>query len=198
MKDKKIKKLHEENEAQSTQQTAATEAAEQAVEPETGSEVDPLLQKLDEVTGQMQEYKDRYVRLVADFENFRKRSLREKDEVRSYATSGLIEDILPALDNMMLGLQSAKEHHPEAKGVIDGIDMVFTQLKGILGQHGVKDVNPEVGGAFDPNLHEAVAHVPSPDVEEGKVLAVQRIGYRLNERLIRPAAVVVSSGAAQA
>jgi molecular chaperone GrpE len=202
MKDKKTKKPQEENETVNAPGVAenaaeATAPADSVEESVSASESSQLLKQLDEVTGQLEDYKNRYLRSVADFENFRKRSLRDKEEARNYATSALIEDIIPALDNMGLGLKSAKDHHPEAKGVIDGIDMVFTQLKGILAQHGVEEVSPAVGDVFDPNVHEGVAHVPSEDVDEGAVMALQRVGYRLRERLIRPAAVVVSAGAAK-
>jgi molecular chaperone GrpE len=203
MKDKKTKKSQEENETvnapEVVEETAAeaTAPADSVEESQGDSDTSQLLKQLDEVTGQLDEYKNRYLRSVADFENFRKRSLRDKEEARNYATSALIEDIIPALDNMGLGLKSAQDHHPEAKGVIDGINMVFTQLKNVLAQHGVEEVNPAIGDAFDPNVHEGVAHVPSEDVDEGAVMALQRVGYRLRDRLIRPAAVVVSAGAAK-
>lgn len=153
-----------------------------------------LLKQLEAATAQAADYKDRLLRQAAELENFRKRSLREKDELRRFATSALIEDLIPALDNLKLGLNSARQHHPEAKAVLDGIDMVVTQLRGILRQHGVEEIEPAAGEAFNPNLHEAAAQIASVDLPEGSIINVQRTGYRLHERLLRPATVIVSKG----
>jgi molecular chaperone GrpE len=98
------------------------------------------------------------------------------------------------LDNMKLGLQAA-ENHPEAKDVTYGFKMVDDQLKKSLQEQGLEELNPE-GAVFDPNLHECVAHQPSDDVAEDHVIQTVRSGYRLNDRLIRAANVIVSSGPA--
>ena len=127
-------------------------------------------------------------------QNFRKRSLREKEELRKYAVSGLIEDLLPALDNLELGLAAA-DNHPEAKAVSDGFRMVAQQITSILQNNGVECVNPE-GEDFDPNFHESVGFQPSDEVEDQKVIQVLRKGYSLNGRILRAANVIVSSGPA--
>jgi len=136
---------------------------------------------------------DRYVRAVADLENFRRRTVREKEELRLFAASRLLEDLLPALDNLALGLAAARQPNADLKALAGGVELVQQQLKGALAAHGLKEVNP-VGEAFDPHQHEAISHQPSPDVEAEHVLAVVRTGYVLNGRLLRPASVVVSSG----
>lgn len=138
---------------------------------------------------------ERYLRAVADLENFRKRTIREKDELRQFAAASVLEDIVPVLDNLGLGLAAAKQQ-TEVKGLVDGVSMVLEQLKSTLGRHGLKEVNP-VGAAFDPNLHDCISHQPSAEVPEEKVMQVVRLGYTLNGRLVRPASVIVSSGPAK-
>lgn len=138
---------------------------------------------------------DRYMRAVADLENFRKRITREKDELRQFASANVMEDLIPVLDNLALGLSAAKQQ-TDVKSVADGIGLVLEQLKATLGKHGMKEVNPQ-GQPFDHNLHECIAHLPSTEVPEEVVSQVVRLGYVLNGRLLRPASVVVSSGQAK-
>ncbi len=138
------------------------------------------------------EMKTRWLRSVADLENFRKRIAREKQEIIRNAAANVIESLLPVLDNMKLGLQAA-ENHPEAKDVVVGFKMVDDQLKRSLREQGLEEIVPD-GEPFDPNLHECISHQTSEDIEEGKVMQTVRAGYRLNEKLIRAASVIVSSG----
>ena len=138
---------------------------------------------------------DRYTRAVADLENFRKRTIREKDELRQFAAAGVVEDIIPIIDNLGLGLGAAKQQ-TDVKSIVDGINLVLEQFKSTLTRHGLKEVNP-IGQAFDPNLHDCISHQPSADIPEEKVSQVVRLGYTLNGRLLRPASVVVSSGPAK-
>ncbi len=138
---------------------------------------------------------DRYMRAVADLENFRKRTAREKDELRQFAASGVVEDIIPILDSLGLGLAAAKQQS-DVKSIVEGVGFVLEQLKATLGRHGMKEINP-LGQAFDHNLHECISHQPSPDVPAETVSQVVRLGYTLNGRLVRPASVVVSSGPAE-
>jgi molecular chaperone GrpE len=136
---------------------------------------------------------DRYVRAVADLENFRRRTVREKEELRLFAASRLLEDLLPALDNLSLGLVAAKQPNADLKALAGGVELVQQQLRGVLAAHGLKEINP-MGEAFDPHQHEAISHEASPDVKAEHILKVVRTGYVLNGRLLRPASVVVSSG----
>lgn len=138
---------------------------------------------------------DRYARAMADLENFRKRTVREKDELRQFASAGLMEDIIPVLDNLALGIAAAKQQ-TDVKSIVDGIGLVLEQLKASLAKNGLKEINP-VGQVFDPNLHDCISHQPSAEVAEEKVSQVVRLGYVLNGRLLRPASVVVSSGPAK-
>jgi len=138
---------------------------------------------------------DRYTRAVADLENFRKRSIREKDELRLFALSGLLEDLIPIIDNLGLGLAAAR-HQSDGKSIVDGVNLTLDQFKSTLARHGLKEVNP-AGQRFDPNFHECISHQPNADVAEENVIQVVRLGYTLNGRLLRPASVIVSSGSAQ-
>jgi molecular chaperone GrpE len=140
---------------------------------------------------------DRYVRSVADLENFRRRTVREKDELRLFASSKVLEDLLPVLDNLSFAITAAKQPNADAKSLASGVDMVATQLKSALTNHGLKEINP-VGQAFDANLHESISAQPSAEVPEGNVLTVVRTGFSLNGRLLRPASVILSSGPAKA
>jgi molecular chaperone GrpE len=139
---------------------------------------------------------DRYLRSVADLENFRRRTVREKDELRQFATSRVLEDLLPVLDNLALGLAATKQPKADLATLAGGVEMVLSQFKSALGTHGLKEISP-LGQAFDANLHESLSAQPSDTVPEGNVLTVVRTGYSLNGRLLRPASVIVSSGKAK-
>ena len=136
--------------------------------------------------------KVRYLRAVADLENYRKRITREKQDIIRSAAGCVVESLLPVLDNMKLGLKSA-ENHPEAKEVTSGFKMVDNQLKKSLSEQGLEELLPN-GETFDPNLHECISHQPSSEVAEDHIIETVRAGYRLNERLLRAASVIVSSG----
>ena len=136
--------------------------------------------------------KDRLLRLQADFDNYRKRIDREKKDWAAFANEKLVMEILPVLDHFELGLaDSAKNGAPTA--FTDGFQLICNQLRAVLEKAGVQPIDA-AGAAFDPNLHEAITHLPSADVPEGHVAAQTRRGYKLGEKLLRPAQVVVSSG----
>jgi molecular chaperone GrpE len=147
---------------------------------------------LEKAEAESVEMKSRWLRSVADMENYRKRIGREKQDIIRSAGASVVESLLPVLDNMKLGLQAA-ENHPEAKDVTIGFKMVDDQLKRSLSEQGLEELIPD-GEKFDPNLHECISHQPSAEVEEDKVIQTVRAGYRLNDRLIRAASVIVSSG----
>ncbi len=182
----------------STPEEAVEPGREETAEPRTASveELGALLKKLEEATSEINLQKERYLRTVADLENYRKRAVREKEEARKQANFGLLEDLLPVLDNFRLGLKSA-EQHEGGKAFADGFRMILTQMESALKQNGLEEINP-AEEIFDPNFHESVAHIPHESVEDGHVIEVHRIGYRVHERLLRPAAVVVSSGKPEA
>lgn len=137
-------------------------------------------------------FRDLALRSQADFENYKKRSAREKEEAIKYANSALLERLVSIIDNFELGLAAAKEQG-EKSPIYSGMILVQKQLNDLLAENGLQPVEAE-GKKFDPNLHEAIAHGASDQVPEGMVLRQTRRGYRFKDRLLRPAKVVVSSG----
>ena len=140
----------------------------------------------------LERFRDLALRSQADFENFRKRAAREKDEAVKYANASMLERLIPILDNFELGLQAARSTSADSP-ILAGMDMVAKQLNDFLTQSGVEPV-PGEGVKFDPNVHEAVAQEASEEIEDGHVLRQLRKGFKLKERLLRPATVVVSKG----
>ncbi len=162
-------------------------------EQEVTVDQEPSLEE--QLSAALQESKsnyDHYLRSVAEMENYRRRSLREKEEARKYATASLVEDLLPVLDNFVLGLESARKH-PEAKEITEGFNMVYRQIDSILKKNGVEEIHP-LREEFDPHRHESTGYQPDDEVPEGRVVRVIRRGYALNDRLLRPAMVVLSGG----
>lgn len=185
--------MSENNQNESTQANPAPATA--AAEPAPAPAAPGLEEQLATAKQEAAANYDRYMRAVADLENYRKRTIREKDELRQFAAANVMEDLIPILDSLGLGLAAARQQ-TDVKAVADGINLVLEQLKGSLAKHGLKEINPQ-GQAFDPNLHDCISHQPSAEVAEEKVSQVVRLGYSLNGRLLRPASVVVSSGPAK-
>ena len=138
---------------------------------------------------------DRLIRLQADFDNFRKRVLREKDELYRRANEDLLEELLPVLDHMELALKAAVDHDAPDP-MIQGFRLVHEQFQTALRKFGLQPIVAE-GQPFDPNLHEAVSHLPSEELPEGHVMVDTRRGYLLGDRLLRASQVVVSAGPQQ-
>ncbi|GEM_PF-115023 len=151
-----------------------------------------LLARLNAAEEKAHEQEQKYLRAVADLENFRRRAARDREEIRESALTGLIEDLLPVLDTLELGLQAA-DNHPEAAEVANGFRMVAVQLQRTLESFGLAEERP-TGRAFDPNRHDCVSQRADDDHAEGIVVETVRPGYRLRERLVRAATVIVSSG----
>ena len=149
---------------------------------------------LDLLQADLERFRDLALRSQADFENYRKRSIREREDAVKYANFSIVEKLVPVLDSFELGLQAAKNNEAAAP-IVSGMEMVRRQLEEVLHQFGVEGMDA-TGHPFDPNLHEAVAQEPSEEVPEGSVVRQLRKGYRLRERLVRAALVVVSGGPA--
>ncbi len=164
---------------------------------ENGVAEDPEFVKLAEDLAKAQaellKTKEAYLRSVAEFDNYRRRNNEEKPKLANYAKGDLAKDLFPILDNFKLGLDAAEKQHPEAKSITEGFAMIATQLKNALAQHRIVEINP-VGQMFDPNEHESLTSQPSEDVPEDHVSFVHRVGYKIGDRLLRPASVVISSG----
>ena len=132
--------------------------------------------------------KDQLLRVRADFENSRKRLTREKEESLKYANQSILSDFLPLLDHLELGLQAASSAKDVAS-VIAGLKLIQGQFDRFLTEHGVTPIDA-IGQPFDPHLHEALGQEPAPGKPEGTVLHQRRRGYKMGDRLLRPASVV--------
>lgn len=132
--------------------------------------------------------KDQLLRVRADFENSRKRLTREKEESLKYANQSILSDFLPLLDHLELGLQAASSAKDVAS-VVSGLKLIQSQFERFLTDHGVTPIDA-VGQPFDPHLHEALGTEPAPEKPEGTVLHQRRRGFKLGDRLLRPASVV--------
>jgi molecular chaperone GrpE len=149
---------------------------------------------MQQLQADLDRFRDLALRSQADFENYRKRAVRERDDAVRYANFSLIEKIVPVLDSFELGLTAAR-NSAGAESLVSGMEMVKRQLEDVLHHAGVEAVDA-TGQPFDPNQHEAVAQEPSADVAEGSVVRQLRKGYKLKDRLVRAALVVVSGGPA--
>ena len=161
------------------------------------SEESTLLEKLAIAQEKNKDLEQAFVRARADLENYRKRSIREKEETVRRANERLLESLLPVLDNFSMGLKAVnlaqEKNDTNHSNTLSGFDMILGQLEKILTEHGLDKITPH-GELFDPNLHEAVSQAPSEEVEDGNVMDVVRVGYSIRGKLLRPATVVVSSG----
>ena len=131
---------------------------------------------------------DSYLRLAADFDNYRKRVAREQVEWTSRANERLLNELLPVLDDLARALEAAAEHE-EAK-LEEGVRLVHRSLLGLVERHGLSEIEAE--GAFDPHVHEALLAQPGEGAEQGDVLQVLQKGYRLGDKVLRPARVIVA------
>ncbi len=171
--------------------TTDAPAPAETAEAKTAEQTEDSL--LIQLQGDLERFRDLAMRTQADFENFRKRAAREKDDAIKYANASFLDRLIPILDNFELGLNAARTSAADSP-ILAGMDMVAKQLADFLGSSGAEPVNAE-GQPFDPNLHEAVAQEESATVPEGVVIRQLRRGFKLRDRLLRPATVVVSKGA---
>src|SRR6266702_6990162 len=179
--------------------------ADRAKETSTSSPEEPsVLSEADRVEADdpmaglqadLDRFRDLALRSQADFENYKKRCAREKEEAIKYANSSLLERLVVIVDNFELGLSAAREES-ESSPIYSGMNLVLKQLNDFLAENGLQPIEA-VGQKFDPNLHEAIAHEPSDEFPEGTVIRQTRRGYRFKDRLLRPSSVVVSSGPAK-
>jgi molecular chaperone GrpE len=157
------------------------QVAEEQVEEEV---VDPLA----EVTRERDDYLDALQRLKAEFDNYRKRAAREQSDIVSRAAERLVKELVPVLDDLERALDAAEEH--EAAQLEDGVRLVHRALADALRREGLAEI--ETDGKFDPHIHEALLSQPDDDVESGTVLQVLQKGYRLGDKVLRPARVIVA------
>ncbi len=150
------------------------------------------LDELKERAAKADEHWERLLRTTANLDNFKKRAAREKQEAIKFANEGLLEKLIPVLDNFDMAFSASQASQTEAgQSLQTGISMIYQQLKRALTEIGLEEVEAE-GKTFDPNLHEAVSQKETAEVPEGQVVQQLRKGYKFRDRLLRPASVVVA------
>ena len=138
---------------------------------------------------------DKLLRLTAEFENFRRRTLKEKQDTFKYGHQNLVKDLLATVDNLERAVVHVEGNKDgDFQSLLQGVELVQRELLGVLTKHGVESIEAE-GQLFDPNVHEAMAQIPSPDHPENTVIEVLQAGYMLRDRMLRPARVVFSKAA---
>ena len=170
----------EARESEATEKAAEkSAAAEKQAEPEKKAEPD---------------WKTLYAVTLADFDNYKKRAARDREDIYRYAESDILKDVLPTVDNLSLALDNAKDKENE---FVKGVKLVYDGLVKALEGHGAKPMADLVGKELDPNFHEAIATLPNAEIEEGKISNIVKTGWTLNDKLLRAAQVVVSAGKPQ-
>lgn len=185
------KELNEElqAEADETQTEENTESSEEEVANEE-EESDELSKVQDELA----ESKDKYLRLYSEFENFRRRTAKEKLDLIQTANEDLMSALLPVLDDFERAEKSFESDDTEVKAVKEGVSLVYNKFKKVLDQKGLNTMESKQGMAFDPDFHEAITQIPAPKPKlKGKVVDVVEKGYMLKEKVIRYAKVVIGS-----
>jgi molecular chaperone GrpE len=174
-------------------------ADDQPIEEEESSE-EKLLSKEESLEKELQEGKkafealnDQYLRLAADFDNYKKRVSKEKADLISYGNEELIKSLLSVLDNLERGIEHS-DTNTDTSPIIEGLKLVHKQFVDCLEKFGVKAINVSKGDEFDPNLHQAVERVESDEIQPGFILSELLRGYTLKDRLLRPSLVSVSKG----
>lgn len=162
--------------------------------PSPATATDPV-DGVGDLTQEVEKWKDVAARAQADLDNYRKRIIREKAEAIQYANRSLLEQVLPLIDNFDMGLRAAEMAGDAGALILQGMEMVRKQFDDFLADHGVEKI-PSDDVAFDPHLHEAIKHETSDTVPEGHIIFTIRRGYKLKDRILRAANVVVSSGQA--
>jgi molecular chaperone GrpE len=150
--------------------------------------------ELDELRAERDDYKDKFMRALADAENARKRADKQRREAEQYGGSKLARDVLPVYDNMKRALDAVTDEHREQFGaVLEGVELTMRELLSVFKKHGIELISPAVGDKFDPQMHEAMFEAPVPGTKSGEIIQVSAEGFMLHDRLLRPAQVGVSS-----
>jgi molecular chaperone GrpE len=175
-----------------------TQNKEEQAEPEIIIEEEPEITSIDDLKSKLsaaeqkaEESYQRFLRAQADFDNFRRRTQKEKEDQAKYASLSVIEQLLPALDNFERALTASKGTQ-DAESLAKGVEMVLRQMEQVLGAEGLETI-PTVGEVFNPTVHQAVMQEESDEYESGIVIAELQKGYKLKDKVIRPAMVKVSS-----
>ncbi len=153
-----------------------------------------LLTELDAVRAERDDFKDRFMRALADNENTRKRAERDRKEAENYGGSKLARDLLPVYDALRRALDSASDdQRAVSAALIEGVELTLNELSSVFAKHGMKTISPQIGDKFDPAIHQAMFNAPVPGTKSGELIQVMTEGFFLHDRLLRPAQVGVSS-----
>ena len=170
------------------------ETAEAEVYADEAEEIDEEALEIEQLRAERDELKDRFMRALADAENARKRSERDRREAEQYGGSKLSRDMLPVYDNLKRALETVSAEQKEANAaLIEGIELTMRELLSVFRKHGIDLIAPQVGDRFDPQLHQAMFEAPVPGTRAGDIIQVAAEGFKLHDRLLRPAQVGVSS-----
>ena len=174
---------------ETVENTETTETKEEVVEEKTAEEL--LQEKVDKLEEELKQSEDKYLRLYAEFENFKRRKNKEIETNNVYKSQKVITEILPSLDNLERALQVESDNE-EIKSLLKGVEMVYEGLLNVLKSEGVELIETE-NAQFDPNYHHAVMQDEDSEKESGVILDTFQKGYKLKDRVIRPAMVKVNS-----
>ncbi|WP_288851216.1 nucleotide exchange factor GrpE [uncultured Mitsuokella sp.] len=194
--EQKLEEMQQEiDEAEAAQEDAAEGSEEEAPEAAAAAdaamqeEIEALKGQVDGLNKDLQEKKDRLLRLQADFDNFRRRSAKEREEISAVVTQNFCKDMLPLLDNFERAMAAETK---DVEAFQKGVEMIFTQFQEILKKNGLEHIEA-VGQKFDPNFHQAVMRVEDPEKEDDTVAQELQKGYMVKGRVIRPSMVQVVS-----
>ncbi len=165
-------------------------ALDQAIDQEAANKASAVPPTTDQ---RLHEAEQEALRARAELENFRKRMLRDSEQQLKYSSIGLMRDLLDVVDNLNRATEAAKEDAANTSALLEGVEMVTTQLSGVLAKHACTPIEA-LGNEFDPNYHEAISQMPSEEYESGIVAQEVAVGYKLHDRVVRPSSVIVSTG----
>ena len=154
-------------------------------------------EQIDALAAERDEYRDKFMRALADAENSRKRADRDRREAEQYGSTRLARDLLPVFDNLNRALAAVTdEQRSQYAALIEGVDLTLRELTNVMTRHGMKPISPAAGDTFDPQLHQAMFEASLPGTKAGQIIQVMTEGFLLHDRLLRPAQVGVSSNTA--
>jgi molecular chaperone GrpE len=169
------------------------EAVEADASPEKyDTEAEDLAQRLEAAEEAAKESYDRFLRVSAEFDNYKKRTAREMEEFKKFSTERLIKELLPVVDNLERALVSAEDRSAQEKGIKEGVDLTLQEIMRVLERFGVKSIQ-SLNEPFDPTYHQAMMQEPRDNVPGNTVISELQKGYTLHDRLLRPAMVIVST-----
>jgi molecular chaperone GrpE len=175
------------------QENGANPAQDQSGVADTAADL-AAADELSRITAERDELKDRFMRALAEAENARKRSERDRREAEQYGGSKFSRDILPVYDHLKRALETVTDDQREANSaLLEGIELTLREMLNVFGKHGIRLISPKIGEQFDPQSHQAMFEAPVPGTSAGEIIQVMAEGFMLHDRLLRPAHVGVSS-----